>query len=172
MWRTNGHKKTRAKPWYTRTRAVGDLGWLPGVMGEQACCRLALVLGCLATMVCPVEAADKSADSGNKQRIDMHNWLQLRGEQDMYRQSVEPLSPADRRNLELQLQQQQLQQRNLQLRQDQRLQAERPQRRINRSVDPYAINRPGPSPKRQEQQQQLQRLQMRMQRNTWPYPRN
>jgi hypothetical protein len=139
---------------------------------DQAWCGLALVLGCLSLLAFPVEAADRSVDSGNKHRIDMHNWLQLRGEQEVYRQSVEPLSPVDRRNLEQQLQQQRLQQRNLQFRQDQRLQAERHKRRINRSVDPYRANRPGPSPQRQQQQQQLQRLQMRMQRNTWPYPRN
>ena len=102
----------------------------------------------------------------------MHNWRQLRGEQEVYRQSVEPLSPVDRRNLELQLNQQRLQQRNLQLRQDQRLQAERFKRRINRSVDPYRVNPPGPGTQLQERQQQQQRLQMRMQRNTWSYPRN
>ena len=99
----------------------------------------------------------------------MHNWIQLRGEHEVYRQSVEPLSPVDRQNLELRLQQQRLQQRNLQLRQDQRLLAERHKRRINQLVDPYGVNRPGPGA---QQQQQQQRLQMRMQRNTWPYPRN
>ena len=142
-----------------------------GTMVEQAWCRLTLVLGCFALFVCPVDAAVKSIDSGNKHRIDMHNWLQLRGEQEVYRQSVEPLSPVDRQNLELRLQQQRLQQRNLQLRQDQRLQAERHKRRINQLLDPYHVNRPVPSPQRLEQQQQQQRLQMRMQRNTWSYPR-
>jgi hypothetical protein len=141
-------------------------------MVEQAWCRLALVLGCIALFVCPVEAAEKSVDSGNKQRIDMHNWRQLRAEQEVYRQSVEPLSPVDRGNLEVQLNQQRLQQRNLQLRQDQRLQAERLKRRINRSIDPYRVNRPGPSTQLQDQQQRQQRLQMRMQRNTWRYPRS
>ena len=131
--------------------------------------RLALVLGCFALFVCPVDAADKPGDSGNKHRIDMHNWIQLRGEHEVYRQSVEPLSPVDRQNLELRLQQQRLQQRNLQLRQDQRLLAERHKRRINQLVGPYGVNRPGPGT---QQQQQQQRLQMRMQRNTWPYPRN
>ena len=131
--------------------------------------RLALVLGCFALFVCPVDAADKSIDSGSKHRIDMHNWLQLRGEHEVYRQSVEPLSPVDRQNLELRLQQQRLQQRNLQLRQDQRLLAERHKRRINQLADPYSVNRPGAGAQRQQQQQ---RLQMRMQRNTWPYPRN
>ncbi|MGB5276024.1 MAG: hypothetical protein WBO16_06880 [Gammaproteobacteria bacterium] len=148
-----------------RTRGVEDWGGLPGTMMEQAWCRLALVVGCLALLVCPVEAADKSVDSGSKHRTDMHNRLQLRAEQEAYRQSVEPLSPADRQNLELKLQQQRLQQRNLQLRQDQRLQAERHKRHINGSLDPYRINRPGPG---FQQQQQQQRLQMRMQRNTWP----
>ena len=172
MWRTNGHKKPRGKPRCSRTRKVGDLGGLPGTMMEQAWCGLALVLGCLALFVCPVVAADKSVDSGNKHRIDMHNWLQLRSEQEVFQQSVEPLSPVNRQNLELRLQQQRLQQRNLQLRQDQRLQAERHKHRINRLDDPYRVNRLGPSTQRQEQQQQQQRLQMRMQRNTWPYLRN
>jgi hypothetical protein len=162
-------KNARGKPRCTRTREVGDLGRLPGTMVQQAWWGLALVLGGLALLVCPVEAADKSVDSGSKQRTDMHNWLQLRSEQEAYRQSVEPLSPVDQRSLELKLQQQQLQQRNLQLRQDQRLQAERHNSRINRSIDPYLVNQPGSSPQKQQQQQ---RLQMRMQRNTWPYPRN
>ena len=130
-----------------------------------------MVPGCFALFVCTVDAADMSIDSGNKHRIDMHNWLQLRGEQEVYRQSVEPLSPVDRQNLELRLQQQRLQQRNLQLRQDQSLQTERHKRRINPLVDPYRVNRPAPGAQRLEQQQQLQRLQMRMQRNTWSYPR-
>jgi hypothetical protein len=140
-------------------------------MVEQAWCRLALVSGCFALFVCTVDAADMSTDSGNKHRIDMHNWLQLRGEQEVYRQSVEPLSPVDRQNLELRLQQQRLQQRNLQLRQDQRLQAERHKRRINPLIDPYHVNRPVSGAQRLEKQQQQQRLQMRMQRNTWSYPR-
>jgi hypothetical protein len=168
MWRTIEHKKPRGKPRCTRTAEVEDLGGLPGMV-EQAWYVLALVLGCLALLVCPVEAADNPVDSGNKQRIDMHNWLQLRGEQEAYRQSVEPLSPVNRRNLEQQLHQQRLQQRNLQLRQDQRLQAERHKRGINRSIDPYRVNRPDPSPQRLEQEQQQQRLQMRMQRNTWTH---
>jgi hypothetical protein len=139
---------------------------------EQARYGFALLLGCLALSVCPVEAADTSVGSGNKHSIDMHNSLQLRKEQDIYRQSVEPLSPADRQNLELKLQHQRLQQRNLQLRQDHRLQPERHKPRINQMVDPYRPNRPGISPQRQAQQQQQQRLQMRMQRNIWAYPRN
>ena len=130
-------------------------------------------VGCLALLVCQVEAADKAVDSGNKQRIDRHNQLQLRTEQETYRQSVEPLSPADRQNLELQFHQQRLQQQNLQLRQDQRLQAERHKHRINPSFAPNSIYRPGPNTPGQVQlQQQQQRLQMRMQRNTWSYPRN
>jgi hypothetical protein len=169
MWSANGHKNPHGKPWCTGTREAGNLGALPSTMVEQAWWALALVLGCLALFICPVEAADNSVDSGNKQRIDMHNWLQLRGEQDAYRQSVEPLSPTNQQNLELQMHQQRLQQRNLQGRQDQRLQAERHKHRINQSVDPYRVNRPGPSP---QQQQQQQRLQMRMQRNSWPYPQN
>ena len=142
-----------------------------GTMVEQAWCRLALVPGCFALFVCTVDAADMSIDSGNKHRIDMHNWLQLRGEQEVYRQSVGPLSPVDRQNLELRMQQQRLQQRNLQLRQDQRLQTERHKRRINQLADPYHVNRPGSGTQRLEQQQKLQRLQKRMQRNTWSYPR-
>ncbi|MBT8130257.1 MAG: hypothetical protein KJP10_09705, partial [Gammaproteobacteria bacterium] len=104
--------------------------------------------------------------------IDMHNSLKLRKEQEIYRQTVEPLSPADRQNLELKLQQQRVQQRNLQLRQDSRLQPERHKPRINQLIDPYRLNRPGTSSQRQAQQQQQQRLQMRMQRNIWAYPRN
>ena len=136
---------------------------------RQSRCGYALVLACLALLVSPVAAANKSADSGNKNSTDRYNQLQLRAEQKTYQQSVEPLSPVDRRNLDKQLNQQRLQQRNLQLRQDQRLQAERQQQRIN-SIDPYGVNRPGPGS--QWQQQQQQRLQMRMQRNTWSYPRN
>ena len=139
-------------------------------MVVQDWCRLALVLGSFALLVCPVDAADRFIDSGNKHRIDMFNWLQLRGEQEVFRQSVEPLSPVDRQNLDLRMQLQRLEQRNLQLRQDQRLQAERHKRRINQLVDPYRVNRPGTSPQRQELQQQQQRLQMHMQRNTWSYP--
>jgi hypothetical protein len=145
---------------------------LPGTFVEQPWCRLALVAGCLALLVCPIAAADKFVDSGNKQNIDRHNQLQLRAEQRAYQQSVEPLSPVDRQNLELQLQVQRLQQRNLQSRQDQRLQAERYKQRIN-PVESSRVNRPGPRPQQQAQQQQLQqRLQMRMQRSTWPYSRN
>jgi hypothetical protein len=151
MCRPNGHKETYDEP--------------------LSKCMRALVLGCLALLVCPVEAVDKFVDSGTKQRIDMHNWLQLRAEQEAYQQSVEPLSPSDRRNLELQLQVQRLQQRNLQLRQDQRLQAEQLERRTKQSLDPYPLNRSGPSAQRPQRQQQQQRLQMQMQRNTWPYPR-
>jgi hypothetical protein len=152
MCRPNGHKETYDEP--------------------LSKCMRALVLGCLALLVCPVEAVDKFVDSGTKQRIDMHNWLQLRAEQEAYQQSVEPLSPSDRRNLELQLQVQRLQQRNLQLRQDHRLQPERHKPRINQRVDTYHLNRPGISSQQQGQQQQQQRLQMRMQRNIWAYPRN
>ena len=120
MWSTNGHNEPRDKPLSKCTRA--------------------LVVGCLALLIYPVEAVDKFVDSGTKQRIDTHNRLQLRAEQGVYQQSVEPLSPADRRSLELQLQVQQLQQRNLQLRQDQRLQAEQQERnqraRAHRQVVP------------------------------------
>ena len=171
MWITNGHIKPRGKTRGSRTPDVGDLGGLPGNRVKHAWWGRVLVLGALALLVCPVEAVDQSVDGGTKQRIDMHNRLQLRAEQEDYRQSVEPLSPLDQRNLETQLQHQRLQQRNLQGRQDQRLQAERHKRHINQSVDPYRLNRPGPSLQRQEQLQQHQRLQMRMQRETWPYPR-
>lgn len=169
MWRSSGHMKTRGKSRRPRTPAVGDLGKLPSARVEQARCVLAAVFGCLALLVGPVEAADQSADSGNKHRIDTHNRLQLRAEQQDYRQSVEPRSPVEQRNLETQLHHQRLQQRNLQGRQDQRLQAERHKRGINQVLDPYRVNQSGPSLQRQQQQQ---RLQMRMQRNTWPYQRN
>ncbi len=168
MWITNGHMKPRGKP-RSRTPDVGDLGGLSGTRVKRAWWGHVLVMGCLAVLVCPVEAADQSVESGNKQRIDTHNRLQLRAEQQDYRQSVEPLSPVEQRSLETQLQHQRLQQRNLQGRQDQRLQAERHKRGINQVLDPYRVNQPGPSLQRQQQQQ---RLQMRMQRNTWPYQRN
>lgn len=172
MWKTKGHKRLRGKPPCSGTCIVGDSVILTGNMVEQALYGLTLVLGCLVLFVCPADAADMPDDTGNMHRIDMHHRLQLRNEQEEYRQSVEPLSPEDRRNLELQLNQQRLQQRNLQFRQDQRLQAERHKRSIDQWIDPYRINRPGPGLQRQEQQQQQQRLQMRMQRNTWPYSRN
>ena len=129
---------------------------------------LKLALACLALSVSPVAAANNSVDSSNKHSTDRYNLLQLRAEQQSYQQSVEPLSPVDQRNLEMQLEQQRLQQRNLQLRQDQRLQSERQKHRIN-SIDPSRVNRPGQN---SQWQQQQQRLQMRMQRNTWSYPRN
>ena len=169
MRKTDGQMKTREKSRHPRTPAVGDFGGLPSTKVERAGWGLAAVLGCLALFVYSVEAAEQSVDSGNKQRIDTHNRLQLRAEQQDYRQSVEPLSPVEQRNLETQLHHQRLQQRNLQGRQDQRLQAERHNHRINQSLDPYRVIQTGPSLQRQQQQQ---RLQMRMQRNTWPYPRN
>ena len=138
-------------------------------MLDQTWCGFALVPVCLALLVGPVVAANNSVDSGNKHSIDRYNQLQLRAEQKMYQQSVEPLPPADQQKLKQQLQRQQLQQRNLQLRQDQRLQAERNKRDINRSLVPYRVYQPGQG---SQWQQQQQRLQMRMQRNTWSYPRN
>jgi hypothetical protein len=129
---------------------------------------IALVPACLALLLSPLAAASNSVDSVNKHSIDRYNELQLRAEQKIYQQSVEPLSPVDQQTLKQQMSQQRLQQRNLQLRQDQNLQGERYRHR-NSPFDPYRINRPGPSTQSQQQQQ---RLQMRMQRNTWSYPRN
>ena len=121
MWKTNGHKKRRGKPGYAHTPIAGDLDGLPGTMVEQTWCGFALVLGCFALLVCPVQAANNSVDSGNKHSIDRYNSLQLRAEQKAYQQSVGPLSPVDQQKLKQQLHQQRLQQRNLQLRQDQSL---------------------------------------------------
>ncbi|MEA3274840.1 MAG: hypothetical protein U9Q81_06020 [Pseudomonadota bacterium] len=123
------------------------------------CAALATFLGSMPTVVAE---AEERVSVGKQQRLEAEGWLQLKKDQESYRECVEPLPPKDAATLEHLDHRQQGELRDLQLRQRQSLQTERRRQRRPNLERPVAR---GPELKNQRQMER-QRLDMRIQRET------